>query len=156
MRLSDAQCYDAALCMDSVICYFLKTSEIVKALSLLREALKPDGLLVLGMWNVLAVTNIFGTTRRHTVRTGKGKIASTERGWYDAVKSIYHGQIDVTVTESGDEQSFSREEVLRVMTMGEVTAYLKQAGFDRVSAHSRPDSLEPGSQDEELVFLASR
>ena len=46
--------------------------------------------------------------------------------------------------------------VLRVMTVGEVIAYLTAVGFSDITVQQRLDTLEPESGDEELVFVAKR
>lgn len=156
LDLREQACYDAVLCMNTVICYLLETEQIIRALSLFREALRPGGLLVLEIWNILANTASFGTSEVYDYSDGDVNIVNRQKVWYEPFPSIYHAELDVTVSDAGEDYSFVREEVLRVMTVGEVTAYLKEAGFHNIYAQSRRDTMEPESQDEEWVFLAVR
>lgn len=154
MQLSETEKYDAVICMNSVISYFLDTEDILKALSLFYAALRPGGLLVLEIWNALANASLFGTTSVYKVRDGNVRVVNRQKHDYDPFRSIYRGKLDVTVVDSGKRHSFSREEVIRVMTVGEIIAYLKAAGFANISVNQRKDTLDD-SGDEELVFLAS-
>lgn len=50
---------------------------------------------------------------------------------------------------------FRREEVLRAMTVGEVTAYLRQAGFGDVTAYPSFDlSLASEGNSDRMILLA--
>lgn len=148
--------YDALLCMNSVICYFHETKDIIKALTLFRNALRPGGILVLEIWNIFGNAASFGSLDVYETTDKEVSIICRADNSYDSFTSIYHTTLDVTVVDSGMEQKFIHDEYLRAMTVGEVTAYLEKAGFASITVHLRKDTLEPESGDEEFVFLAVR
>lgn len=154
MDMQETCRYDALLCMNSVICYFHETKDIIKALTLFRKALRPGGILVLEIWNIFGNAASFGSSDVYEINDKEISITCRADNSYNSFTSIYHTILDVTVVDSGEERKFINDEFLRAMTVGEVTAYLEKAGFTNVTAHLRKDTLEPESGDEELVFLA--
>lgn len=153
MKMRDSGEFDAALCMNSVLCYQLETQDILRALALIRDSLRPGGLLILEIWNIFANSVSSGRTFSHHIRDGGLKIVSEESHRYEPFRSILHMTMDVTVSDDdGTEESFIRKEALRAMTAGEVAAYLREAGFAEIEAQSREDL----DGDEEFVFFAVR
>ncbi|MFC2173064.1 class I SAM-dependent methyltransferase [Acidobacteriota bacterium] len=154
MELPSIENYDAVLCMNSVICYFLDTSDIIRALSTFLNVLRPGGLLLLEIWNIFANTSSFGKTSTRNIEDGRLQIMCKEHCWYESFRSIYHCKLDVEINDGKDNHTFTHEEILRAMTAGEMIAYLKEVGFIDIASFARLDTLEPESGDEELVFLA--
>ena len=113
LRLPGIAEYDAILCMNSVLSYFVQTKDILKALALFLDSLRPGGLLVLEIWNIFAITATFGKTSNSEVSDGSVRIVSTEHSWYEPFRSIYHGRLDVRVVDGDERHAFSREEILR-------------------------------------------
>lgn len=148
--------YDALLCMNSVICYLLKTEEILKALSIFKRALRQDGVLVLEIWNIFANTSLFEQTSVHEIRDDQVVVTNKESYWYESFSSVFHTKLDVTVEENGETRAFTREEILRVMTVGEVITYLKAAGFAETCVVPRSDGFDESPKDEELLFFAMK
>ena len=156
LALDEIERYDVILCMNSVLCYFLETEAMLSVLTALRRALRPGGVLVLEIWNILANAASFGTTSTDEVHGDGLHIINRMTSRYDAFRSIYYAQLALQVTEKGQVSTFSHEEVLRVMTAGEVIAYLQATGYREISVQQRRDTLEPESGDEGLVFVAIR
>lgn len=149
--------FDATLCMNSVICYLVQTERIVGGLRRLQRALRPGGILVLDNWNLLAQWMTFGESYRQK-RVGRdATIDFQERRWYDDFASVLHIEVEATVQEADGAYEFRNEDVLRVMTVAEMTTYLKQAGFTDISAYPSFDlSLAEEKCGERMVFLALR
>jgi len=81
----------------------------------------------------------------------------SEHHWYEDFTSIYHIDIAAKVKAPGRDYEFSREEVLRAMTVGEMTAYLREAGFADVSAYPSFDrSLAQETNSDRMILLALR
>lgn len=147
--------YDVIVCMNSVIAYFLETGEMLEILSRFREALRPGGLLILEVWNILAnmpSLDVPVTQEICVDKTGALTCETIDR--YDPARGIFHIQLNVKAHQDGNAVSFTHEEALRVFTTEEMTSHLATTGFANVTAHIRPDTLDPESGDEELVFLA--
>ena len=156
MDLDADQEYDALLCMNSVICYLLKTEEILKVLNIFKKALRDDGILVLEIWNIFANTHLFGQTSTRSIQDDHVTITIEEFHRFESFCSVLHTKLNIAVQENEQAKTFIREEVLRAMTAGEVIAYLKAAGFGKIDVFPRSDGLENSPDDEELIFFATR
>jgi SAM-dependent methyltransferase len=133
MHLERNACYDAVLAMDSVICYLPDADAIVTALTGMRRALRPGGLLVLDNHNFLALHDTFDRTATEVVQADGVRISYTDTRWYDDFPSIFHVEVVAQVQESdGRTYELRNEEVLRAMTSSETVALVRQAGFDDV------------------------
>lgn len=142
--------FEAIICMDSVICYFLEHEKIVAVLKHFQRALRPHGVVVVENWNILAHWDLFGKKRWYEKASGNATVAWQEYTWYEPFASLYHGEVEATVLEGGNETHFRHEEVLRAMTAGEMVMYLKEAGFTHISVFPGLNPEEP--KDEGLVF----
>lgn len=147
--------FDALLCMDSVICYFLDSEQIVAVLEKFRRALCPQGILILENWNILAHYDLFGVERSYDYANDDIAIAWQESTRYEPFTSILHGFITGTITEKGEPRPFKQEEVLRTMTAGEMLMYLKEAGFSNRLVYPSYDLSEAASVNGDvLLFVA--
>ncbi len=155
MDLRAEAAFDAALCMTGTLCYTLETDRIVAALTALQRALRPGGLLVVENANLCAQWYCSDEPFR-AVRADSGmRIDYSEHHWYEDFPSIYHIDLEATVSEGGRSYEFRREEVLRAMTVGEVTAYLRAAGFGEVLAYPSYDlSLADERNSDRMLLLA--
>ncbi|MHC4480475.1 MAG: BCDIN3 domain-containing RNA methyltransferase [Planctomycetota bacterium] len=149
--------FDAVLCMNSVICYLLETERIAGALRVMRRALRPGGLLILDNANLLAQWMSFGQTYRQK-RTGPTMtIEFTERRLFEDFNSILHIEVEATVREGEESYRFRNEDLLRVVTVGEMSAYLGEAGFEALSAYPSFDrSLWEEGCGDRVIHLALR
>ena len=155
MDLRAEAAFDAALCMTGTLCYLLETDRIVAALGALCRALRPGGLLVVENANLCAQWYCSDEPFRAVRTDGDMRIDYGERHWYEDFPSIYHIDLDATVSEGGRSYAFRREEVLRAMTVGEVTAYLHAAGFGEVQAYPSTDlSLADERNSDRMLLLA--
>jgi ubiquinone/menaquinone biosynthesis C-methylase UbiE len=153
LRAEDA--FDAALCMTGTLCYLLEADRIVAALDRLRRALRPGGVLVIENANLCAQWYCHDEPFRAVRQEGDMRIAYSERHWYEDFPSVYHIDLDARVEEGGCSYEFRREEMLRAMTVGEVTAYLRAAGFGEVRAYPSFDlSLAKEKNSDRMVLLA--
>lgn len=147
--------YDAVICMDSVICYILESEKIIDALKTFRRALRPQGILILENWNMLAQWKLFGKTHSYVYNQKGTNLEWQERDWYDTFASIYHIEVKGTVTEEGKSRKFRYEEILRATTIGEMYMYLKDAGFAEWFAYPDFDLSKVDRVDGDvMVFLA--
>ncbi len=148
---------DALLCTGSVICYLLETERIVAALKRLRRALRPGGLLALENDNFLGQWQMFGETHRTRYEGEALQVDYEDRRDYDDFASVFHIRSSVRAREGGRTWQARAHERLRVMTVGEMTAYLERAGFAEVAAY--PGFGFEGADAasaEQMVFLAVR
>ena len=147
--------FDALLCMGSVICYLLDTERIRKALRGFRQALRPKGLLVLDNWNFFAQWHRLEKTYSDVRGNDRIQIEYQDRHWYEDFESIYHIEIMADIHEAGSSYEIRREDVLKAMTVGEMNAYLKDAGFAQISAYPSFDLSESHhTSGENMIFLA--
>jgi len=155
--LDAEQAFDAILCMDSALCYLTATTDIVRALVRFRRALRPGGLLVVDNLNFLAQWPRYGTPDGD-VRESEGmRIEYEDLHWFDDFTSLYHIELHATVHEDGRTWQVDNEDVLRVMTVGEMRVYLQEAGFTGVTAYPSFDrALWGESCGERMIFLALR
>jgi len=157
LHLDAEGAFDAALCMTSVLCYLLDPADIVSALKRLARALRPGGLLVIENANFCAQWYCSDEPFRAVREDGDMRIDYSEHHWYEDFTSIYHIDIAAKVKAPGRDYEFSREEVLRAMTVGEMTAYLREAGFGDVSAYPSFDrSLAQETNSDRMILLALR
>jgi 2-polyprenyl-3-methyl-5-hydroxy-6-metoxy-1,4-benzoquinol methylase len=147
--------YDALLCMDSVICYFLNSEEIINVLEKFRKALRPHGVLIVENWNILAEWELFGKTHSFSHCGDTLKVEWQEHNWYDTFSSIFHGEITGTVTERGQSCTFRHEEVLRAMTVGEMEMYLKEAGFAQMVSYPSYNLLKTADVSGEIMLFVA-
>jgi len=153
---ADGAC-DAVLCMNSVICYLLETERIVGVLRRFYRALRPGGLLLVDNWNFLAQWDRFGYPFEDERARGDVRIEYADQHWLDDFASVYHIEVEATVHEPGRTWQFSRRDELRAMTVGEMTAYLKEAGFADIRAYPSFDLSEAEEPSgERMIFLATR
>lgn len=157
MELDVESAFDAALCMTGTLCYLLDAESIVELLRRLQRALRPGGVLVIENANLCAQWYCSEEPFRAVRRDGDMRIDYSERHWYEDFTSIYHIDLVATVREGAHSYEFRREEVLRAMTVGEMTAYLRAAGFDEVTAYPSFDLslIEEGNSDR-MLLLALR
>ena len=147
--------FDAVLGMDSVICYLPTPERIVATLRRFRRALRPGGLLALDNHNFLALWEEFGETYWNTVDDEGIRVDYRGRCWFDDFPAVCHLEIVASVAEAGRTYEVANEEVHKVMTADEVTAYLRMAGF--VDIDVLPDYVpgeEPVLSADRLIFLA--
>ncbi|HEX2173585.1 MAG TPA: class I SAM-dependent methyltransferase [Dehalococcoidia bacterium] len=151
------QGYDALLCLDSVLSYFLETDRIITTLSRFRRALRPRGMLILDIWNILAEWPQFGQTMPYAYESETLRVNWQERYEYQDFTSLLRATYLGHFVEHGVTQEFRHEEILRAMTVGEMQMYLKAAGFERIAAYPSFDRSEFDSVTAEvLVFVALR
>jgi SAM-dependent methyltransferase len=155
MELESEGAFDAALCMSGTLCYLLDTERIVAALRRLQRALRPGGLLVIENANLCAQWYCQEEPFRAVREGGRMRIGYSEHHWYEDFLSIYHIDLAAHVQDGERSYEFRREEVLRAMTVGEVTAYLRQAGFGDVTAYPSFDlSLASERNSDRMILLA--
>ncbi|NIW98403.1 MAG: methyltransferase domain-containing protein [Phycisphaerae bacterium] len=151
------QSFDAVICMNSVICYLLETQRILSALTRFRQALRPKGILVLDIWNILAQWELFGKSTSHHFENESIRIEWSESYEYENFTSIFRGKYWGQFVENGVTHQFHREEILRAMTAGEMKMYLKTAGFINVMAFADYNCSEYGCDNAEVMaFVAFR
>jgi 2-polyprenyl-3-methyl-5-hydroxy-6-metoxy-1,4-benzoquinol methylase len=147
--------YDALLCMDSVICYFLESEEIITVLEKFRQVLRPQGMLILENWNILAEWELFGKTHSFSHCGDTLKVEWQEHNWYDTFSSIFHGEITGTITERGQSHAFRHEEVLRAMTVGEMKMYLKEAEFSQMVSYPSYDLSKTADVNGDIMLFVA-
>lgn len=156
-RLSFNRQFDAVICMDSVICYLLDTERIINTLGTFRQALRPEGILILENWNFFANWDLHGKTKSGHAGDNNVEIEYQEKVWYENFSSIFHNEIMVKVQEDKKSYEFTHKEVLKGMTAGEIKMYLKEVGFVDVSVYPSWDRSEADSNSgDEMIFLAIR
>lgn len=149
--------FDAILCMDSVICYFLDTDEILALLSRCHRALRPHGVLVLDVWNIWAQRELFGKSVQRRFANDRVRVEWSESYAFDEGPAVLRTRLAGRVIEDDGAQEFDREEVLRALTAEEMKVYLETTGFVSVVACADHDP-DNGDTDkaEALAFAATR
>ncbi len=146
-NLTYTQQFDAILCMNSGIDYLLTTDRIGAALTLLCNALRPGGILILDCWNFFAQWQRLGKPYSDVRESGGIRIDYRDRHWYDSFTSVYHIEIGGTVHEEGKAYQIQTDHALRAMTVGERRMCLRDAGFVNVSVYptfrSRSEEAPP-------------
>jgi SAM-dependent methyltransferase len=157
LELESPASFDAALAMNSVFCYLAETEAIVDGLQRLYAALRPGGLLLIDNANVLAQWVTFDETYWDK-RIGKTmRVEFQERRHFEDFTALLHLEVKATVHASGRSNEIHNEDLLRVMTVGELTCYLKEAGFRDVQAYPTFDFAAAGEPSgDRMIFLARR
>jgi len=149
--------FDALICMDSVICYLLDTTRIIKALPRFRRALHPKGLLILENWNFFHQWELLEKTLSGVRGNDRIRIEYQNRYRYESFTSILHIETMANVQEGKGSYKLYHEEILRLMTVGEMEMYLREAGFAQVSIYPSFNRSEAdNSSGEHMIFLAVR
>ena len=88
---------------------------------------------------------------------GDVRIEYSDQHWLDEFTSVYHIEVEAIVHEPGRTWELSRHDELRAMTVGEMMAYLKEAGFADVRAYPSFDLAEADEPTgERMIFVATR
>mgnify|MGYP006291681257 FL=1 len=147
-------CYDAVLCMNSILCYLLEDGRIRDVLRRLARALRPDGLLVLDNFNFFSLWSVLGEEISQ-VRDAEGvRVDLRERHWIEDFTSVHHVEMKAAVQRGGKTYDFHTEERLRMMTVGEMKLRLRAAGFRCIGAYptfDRSQADETGG-DRQIVL----
>jgi SAM-dependent methyltransferase len=155
--LNYEQRFDAAICMNSVLCYLLETERILDALRRLSRALRPGGLLLIDNWNFFAQWDRWGYPFADVREKDSLRVEYEDQQWLDDFASIYHVQIDATVQDGERTWEIHRHDELRAMTVGEMRLHLRDAGFEDIRAWP---SFDPAEAEEpcgqRMIFLATR
>lgn len=155
--LTSSESYDAILAIDSVPNYLLEDEAILDFLRRLRGALRPDGLLLLDIWNMLAQREILDRPIISSETRLGDLITFREVHHLDSLRGRMHIHLHATVSGSdGQQHEIDHEEVLRIVTPAEMRMLLQAAGFARVSIYPHHEQLdEPADNPEALWFLAN-
>ena len=157
LELDCRAAYDAVLAMNSVVCYLVETERIREGLRRLHDALRPGGLLLLDNCNLLGQWVTFDQTHWDK-RTGPTmRVEFEERRRFEDFTAVLRLEVKASVEENGRRFEIHNEDVLRVMTVGELTCYLRDAGFADVRAYPAFDfdTADERSGDR-MIFLALR
>jgi SAM-dependent methyltransferase len=122
--------FDAALCLESPLAYLHEDTALSAALFSLHRALKPDGRLIVDVFDYVgtlgerplpAVVTRFATSW--------GSVEVGEAHHYDARGRIWHMQQAFRVERAGRVEQFDLEHALRIRPAAEYVAALEAAGF---------------------------
>jgi SAM-dependent methyltransferase len=154
-RLDAVQQYDAVLAIDSVPNYLLDEERMVRLFVCFRQALRPGGVIVLDIWNMLAQWAIIDRPITYEKRHGETVIAFRELHHIDSWQSRMHIDLHATIRGPEGVREVRYEEVLRITTIPEMQQFLHAAGFEtvRVFPHHEEDD-EPEDNPENLWFVA--
>ncbi len=125
-----AQCFDAALCLESPLAYLHEDAGLSAALCSLHRTLKPRGQLIVDVFDYVATLGerpLLPAVTRFT--TSWGSIEVSEAHHYDARGRIWHMQQAFRVERAGRVEQFDIGHALRIRAVAEYTAALETAGF---------------------------
>jgi uncharacterized protein YbjT (DUF2867 family) len=95
-RLDAVHQYDAVLAIDSVPNYLLDEARMVRLFACFRQALRPGGLVVLDIWNMLAQWAIIDRPITYEKRHGETVITFRELHHIDSWQSRMHNLVTIT------------------------------------------------------------
>lgn len=147
--------HDALLCLDAAISYVLDADQIVETLARFRRALRPQGMLILDVWNIIGQWPLFGQTESYTFDGKSIRVEWQEAHTYEDFTSIFRTVFSGRFVENGETRHFRHDEIVRAVTVGEMVMYLKAAGFVQAAAYPSYDLSEPNRVHADvLVFVA--
>jgi SAM-dependent methyltransferase len=136
--------FDAVLCLFAALGYLSETRDILAALATFRAHLRAGGVLILDVWNGLAVAKEGPSVRIKRVSDGKVRVIRSVRAEVDFARQVCRNFYHLLVIEGGvvlDEV----EEVhdMRFFFPKELAHYLDASGFDVVRVGGFPGLNEP-------------
>ena len=149
--------YDAVLAIDSVPNYLLEDEQIIGLFIRFHQALRPGGIVVLDVWNMLAQWAILDQPISYTKTIEGDTVEFREVFHIDSLRGHMHARLQATVYGQADTTHIDHEEVLRILTVNEMRMLLRAAGFASIQVyphHEAPD--EPEDNPEQLWFVAVR
>lgn len=147
--------HDALLCLDAAISYVLDADQIIETLARFRRALRPQGMLIMDVWNIPAQWLLFGKTESYTFEGKAIRVEWQEAHTYEDFTSIFRTVFSGHIVENGETRHFRRDEIVRAVTVGEMLMYLKAAGFLEATAYPSYDLSESNQVHADvLVFVA--
>lgn len=155
--LDVAEKYDAVLAIDSVPNYLLEDEQIIGLFTRFHRALRPGGIVVLDIWNMLGQWAVIDQPITYTKTIEGDTVEFRERFHIDSLRGHMHARLQATVHGQTDTTYIDHEEVLRITTANEMKMLLRAAGFTSIQVyphHEEPD--EPEDNPEQLWFVAVR
>jgi hypothetical protein len=147
--------YDAVLAIDSVPNYLLDDERVVQLFARFWQALRPGGLLLLDIWNMLAQWAIIDRPITYEKIHGETVIEFRELHHIDSLRGRMHIDLQATIRGPEGVSEVRYKEVLRITTVPEMLHLLRAAGFETIQVfpHHEEDD-EPEDNPENLWFIA--
>jgi len=147
--------YDVVLAINNVPNYLLEDERIRSLFVRCRRALRPGGVLILDIWNMLIQSEITDQPTFRVKDTADGRAVLREHCHVDSLRGRMHIRLQATIESPNGTAEIDHEEVLRITTPAEMQMLLRSAGFGSVTCHAHhEDSGEPADNPEGLWFVA--
>src|SRR5262245_12020509 len=127
--------YDAVLAMDTVPNYLLDDVRIIGLFKRWHRVLRPGGVVVLDVWNMLAQWAIVDQPIRYEETIEGTKVEFRELHHVDSLHGHMHIDLHATVHSLDGVTEIDHEEVLRITTVNEMRMLLSAAGFGSVQVY---------------------
>jgi len=127
--------FDACLCMFAALGYLSNHQQILAALSSMHKHLRPGGLLILDVWNGLAVISVKPSLRTKTVHQNGITVKRQAEPSLDATNSLCTVRYRLAVTSKGRTVNFSEIHRMRYFYPDEMKLLLRISGFKLFSLH---------------------
>ncbi len=149
--------FDACLCLFAALGYLSNHQQVLAALSSMRKHLRPEGLLILDVWNGVAVMSIKPSMRTKTIRRPGIMVKRRAEPSLDVANSLCKVNYRLAITSKGRTENFSEIHKMRYFYPDEMRLLLRISGFNVLSLHptSQP-TRSLGPRDWGMTAVAVR
>jgi SAM-dependent methyltransferase len=124
--------FDSCIALFAVMSYVVENSDVVRALSNVRDHLKPGGLFVFDVWNGLAVMRTLPEVRVREVEDNNRKILRTAYPKLEAYDHVCVVDFKFSVLNKKDQtiEEFHESHRVRFYFPQEIKFFLEASGFE--------------------------
>lgn len=130
--LSETNQYDAAVSLFNVVGYLPTDDDLRKAMSGVKQALRPGGVFLFDFWFADAVLVSPPVVRSNTWDTPRIEVTRQSQPTPDPANRIIHIDYSITARDKASDakQVFRERHSVRYFSIGEVQDLLEQCGFE--------------------------
>ncbi len=122
--------FDSVICMFSALGYLTENKKVKEFFKCSYEHLKPNGLLILDVWNGLGVLNELPSSREKIVESGKIKIIRKSFPRLNLARNLNEVRFNIKIFENERMiEEYEENHKVRFFFAEELSRYLGKGGF---------------------------
>ncbi len=151
-----AAAFGAVVCLDSLLPMLTGEADLAAALAAMRRVLRPDGLLVVEIYDFPGSLGeeplLWPYTSRF--RTAWGRVFVRETHSYDRATGLWRMTQELTVLRDATQEQFTVEHLLRIRTADTYAAALEAAGFTILQLFPCYPNAPDHADEQRMIFVA--